>query len=389
MKFALLGVDDELLALVRGIFPHKEHQLVAIFEPGEHAYALHALAPSARTGEEWESLLLTGAVDVVLVGRTATSADARADQLKKLAQAKVPLVVLQPGCEYIDGYEVEMIRRDVDGVIIPYYPGIFQPEVYELALLTGGTANAKVPGIGAFEQLVIERRMTVRTRELVLAQLARDVDLVRRLLGNINQVSASGKVDDARPPITLGVQLTSEHGVLSRWSVGPADANPGATVTLVGAEGKIQLELPEQGDGRWIINGESKPLAARRDEARLLIDLVQQAITTGNTRAPTWQDACRAAEIPGTVPRCLARGKTIELYNEEHTEDGAFKGTMAVGGCLLILFGLLAVVSVAVVEGLQLPLHDYFLWRIWPVYLLTPIVAFLLLQVVGVLARRK
>jgi hypothetical protein len=85
-------------------------------------------------------------------------------------------------------------------------------------------------------------------------------------------------------------------------------------------------------------------------------------------------------EIAATVERSLARGKTIELYDEEISEEATFKGMMAVGGCGVLMLGLMAVLVAAVVDALRLPFRDHLLWRLWPVYLLTPIVLFLLLQ---------
>ena len=53
--------------------------------------------------------------------------------------------------------------------------------------------------------------------------------------------------------------------------------------------------------------------------------------------------------------RSLARGRTIELFNEEHTEEESFKGVMAMGGCLLLVMALGVLFVAVVVEGLRLP----------------------------------
>ena len=55
------------------------------------------------------------------------------------------------------------------------------------------------------------------------------------------------------------------------------------------------------------------------------------------TRA--WLAACRDQEAAEAVDRSLARGRTIELFNEEHTEEESFKSVMAMGGCLLLVIG--------------------------------------------------
>lgn len=369
MKFSLLGVDAEVLAIVQEWVTRQQLDLVAVYEAGEFAADLHALAPQAKIGGEWETLL-TGGIDFVLVGRRVENNDMRADQLRKLVQEAVPLILVHPACEYIIGYELEMIRADVKGVILPYYPGMFRAE-FRSESETSEHAQASAPAtLGKIEQLVFQRRMASRTRSAVRDQLARDAALIRQVLGNIRQVGAQGTLDDSKGPINLGVQLTSESGVLARWSVEPAKGRDDAVCTLIGAHGDRAIDLP-----------------AVVDDSADLLAYVQRALERQQQHGPAWLDACRATEIADTVPRCLARGKTIDLYNEEHTEDGAFKGTMAVGGCLIIMLGLFALVIVALVEGLQLPIRDYFFWRIWPVYLLAPIVVFLFLQVLGMLAR--
>ena len=93
-----------------------------------------------------------------------------------------------------------------------------------------------------------------------------------------------------------------------------------------------------------------------------------------------WLAACRDQEAAEAVDRSLARGRTIELFNEEHTEEESFKGVMAMGGCLLLVMALGVLFIAVVVEGLRLPMRTWPLWRLWPFYLLVPIVAFLLLQ---------
>jgi hypothetical protein len=374
MKVALLGGDDEVLALARELVAQGE-EFVAVFEPGDAAFELHALAPLAQIGDEWETLLLPGLADVVLVGRAQVNDEVRADQLRKLAQAAVPLVIVHPACEYIIGYEIEMIRKDVGGIIIPYYPGIWQAALGELQ-------SAMTAGV---EQVVFERRLGQRQRDDVLRQFARDAEVIRRLLGPIQKISAIGSL----PPVgtaTLSVQMTSADGRLARWSLAPESGPPAGTLSLLGPVGKTVAALDEM----RIVDCDPPPTTnepAMRDAERLLVELT--SAQSGQSPRVAWIDACRAMEITATAPRSVEKGKTIELYNEEHTAEGAFKGTMAVGGCLILMVLLLVTVFVALVEGLQLKLHTLWLWKHWILLLFAPMVLFLFLQVLGYLANRS
>jgi hypothetical protein len=116
---------------------------------------------------------------------------------------------------------------------------------------------------------------------------------------------------------------------------------------------------------------------------------LQAAVAGRATDDGAWLAACRDREVAEAIDRSLARGRTIELFNEEHTEEDSFKGIMAMGGCLLLV-GALGVVFVAtIVEGLRLPLRDWAVWRYWPIYLLVPIAAFLMLQLLMLVVKKE
>jgi hypothetical protein len=101
-----------------------------------------------------------------------------------------------------------------------------------------------------------------------------------------------------------------------------------------------------------------------------------------------WLEACRDVEVASSVDRSLERGRAVEFFGEEHTQEQSFKGVMAVGGCLMLSVTFVAVIIAAAVEGLQLPLRESPFWRAWPLYVLAPIVLFLLLQLLQGVAKR-
>src|SRR5262245_25358646 len=101
MKLALLGVDDEALGLVRWALAHG-HELIAAYDCGSRGSEVRVLAPRAAMDESWESLVLGSTADAVIVGRGGAElsdqtgipdTERRADQLRKLAQAAVPMIV--------------------------------------------------------------------------------------------------------------------------------------------------------------------------------------------------------------------------------------------------------------------------------------------------------
>jgi hypothetical protein len=406
MKLALLGVDDEALAIVRWSVLHGGHELVAAYDVGSRGVDVAAISPQALLGDNWESLVLGSVANAVIVargqanlaGQTGIADDERrADQLRKLAQAAVPLLVVCPACEAIVGFEIEMIRRDSGGAIVPYIPGSEHPAIAELAswMAEGGASP-----VGRIEQLILEREQSDRSREAVLVRFARDAALVRRFVGTIRSLSASGpppkvgrdplgpKLSDLPPLANLLVSLGGEAELPVRWSIGPASGHEAGRLMLIGERGKAVLQMP-QGEA-WSLEA---PRAASRSypvhvEAAVAIGQLDDVVKETQRDESAWLNACRDQEAAEAIDRSLARGRTIELFGEEHTEEDSFKGIMAMGGCLLLVGALGVVFLATIVEGLRLPLRDWAVWRFWPVYLLVPIAVFLLLQLLQLVVKK-
>ena len=407
MKLALLGADAEALELIEFETRGGAHTLVAAFDFGEHAAAIRDIAPDVSLDEDWESLLLGSRVDLVIVGRGQPrwsdvtgipDAERRGEQLRKLAQAAIPMLVFCPACEAIVGFEVEMIRRDVQGWIFPYVPRT--PTLGALQILI---AQGIESPIGSFEQLVMEREMEDRQRDVVLMSFTRDVSIFRQLLGHVSKITASGAPTPVgRDPLgprsnrklslaNLAVHVQGEREIVGRWLIGPVRGQPGARLTLVGSSGSAVLSMPERIDRYTLtIHGESYDTDVDDSEYPQLLDGLAAAMQEKpSDNESAWLDACRDQEAAEAVDRSLARGRTIELFGEEHTEEESFKGVMAMGGCLLLVTALAAVMLAVVVEGLRLPLRNWPLWKLWPVWLLAPIVAFLLLQLLQLAIKRE
>jgi hypothetical protein len=410
MRLALLGIDEEALAIARWAVLADGHELVAAYDVGTRGDEVTSFAPAAVSGD-WESLVLRTHCDAVIVARgraglaSATGIaddERRADQLRKLAQAATPMLVVCPACEAIVGFEIEMIRRDSRGIIVPFVPGQWRPELGKLA---GWLDQAERSPIGRIEQVLLERELTDRNRPAVLAQFARDAALLRRLVGTIRSVTASGPPPKVgRDPLgpkpkqlpllaNLSVSVGGERDVAVRWSIGPpAGAVDAGRLVVIGERGRATLHMPR--GGPWSLgvgddvatNGHGGP--AYSDESSALAELAK-AIDGRPADDGAWLNACRDQEAAEAIDRSLARGRTIELFGEEHTEEDAFKGIMAMGGCLLLVGALGMLLIATVVEGLRLPMRDWAVWRYWPIYLLAPIAVFLMLQLLQLVVRKE
>ncbi len=410
MKLALLGIDDDALELLRWAVSEGGHELVAAYDIGERAAEVQAIAPHVRLGESWEALVLGSTAEAVIVGRGGAGladetgiadSERRDEQLRKLAQAAVPMLVVCPACEAIVGFEIEMIVRDTKGVIIPYVRDAEHSAVRSLAdIISWGEGSP----LGQIEQIALEREQADRSRQAVLTQLARDTTVLRQLIGTIRSVSASGPATNLGrdplgprpkepPPLAnLSVHFTGDNGLSARWMIGPALATPTARITVIGQRGKAVLHMPSGQDWSLEIGGDNmtgESFSAQPEVSSVWWKL-SHAISTDEFNDPqAWLAAARDREAAEAVDRSLARGRTIELFGEQHTEEESFKGVMAMGGCLLLVLALAAVGLAVIVEGLRLPIRNWPAWKLWPVYLLAPIAAFLLLQLLQFAIRRE
>jgi predicted dehydrogenase len=384
MKFAILGADDQTPALVQFLESHGDHQIVAVYETEDLAVwtARSFDSGTARSFDpgtarsDWEALLHEPVAEAVVVA--AGPDERRGEQLVMLAKAGVPLLVTWPTCDVVAAYELEMIRRDTAAPTVAFIPGRLHPTIARLAEIA---ASPDSP-LGRLEQAVIERAMQDRSRQAVLGQFTRDVALLRTVAGDVNTIGAMGPSAEDAAWSNLNVQMSSAGPVLLRWSMQPPEAGSPGRLILFGSDGKASLEMPAAPQP-WTLTISGAPPVSETfrewNEPAAVIEMFS-AVFRGESPIPAWQEACRDVEIAAAVQRSLARGKTIELYDDEVSEEATFKGMMAVGGCGLLLLALLAFFTAAVVEGLNLPFREHLLWRLWPVYLLAPIVIFLLLQ---------
>ena len=415
MKLALIGSDDESVALAHWAIEHG-HQLVAAYDVGSRADKVRTIAPNVRIGDDWESLVLGTQVDGVIIGRgmAGTSAstgiaddERRAEQLRKLAQAAIPMLIVHPACEAIIGFEIEMIRRDSKAAIVPYVAGAREPEFLQLIGLLGWGPKSKV---GAIEQIVFERSILDRSRSQVLTQFSRDAALIQRMIEKIRSVTASEPgLPQGRDPLgprpeklpsfaNLSVFVNGNEGLAVRWSILPAHRQESGTITVIGEAGRIVLEMPEGQDWKLQIDSLSTDDVRQDSEQRswpdefenVFFDFTHAISDPGAiSEESAWLDACRAQEAAEAIDRSLLRGRTIELFGEDHTEEESFKGVMAMGGCLLLVMALAVLFVATIVEGLRLPLRDWAVWKFWPVYLLLPIGVFLLLQLLQLAIKRE
>jgi len=376
MRLALLGLDDQTQLIARAAAASGRHQIALACDlpPADRSMLKNAM-PGAEEGP-WELLLHEGRIDGVVVASPADTAgnEFRAEQLRRLVQAAVPMLIAHPVVDsLIVYYELEMMRQDSRCIIVPYLPARWSPAAARLAELVAAGDQSL---IGAVDQAVFESSPVRRGRGDVLAQFARDVDVIRVVCGDVTRIGAMGSPDAKAALANLGVQMSGAGPILTRWSIAPADDLPNRRLTLVGSRGKAVLHLPD--DGAWQLEirptGASQaetvestesadwsaPVAALEALAEALARQPMSSESNGtDNRGTEWAEAIRGIELAEAIGRSLARGRTIEVQREELSETNTFKSLMTAFGCGILMvaagliFGIALLAQIAKANGWQ------------------------------------
>ncbi|MDA0969578.1 MAG: hypothetical protein O3A60_03975 [Planctomycetota bacterium] len=400
MKLGVYGWDSQVEAIVRAAC--REGMLIGpgCFLPTDAGVL--ACGGAVATAGSWEALVDEQACDAILVGAENCD-DARTAGLRRLVQAGRPLVISQPlTLSMLLAYELDMIRADVGGTLLPCLPDRQHPLMKRLVdAVEGGLVG--VGGLGRLESIGLVRRLPQRSKEHVLAWLARDADLVRLLIGDPQRLSTLAGVSTDAAYASLTVEFGGEAQVPARWQVARGDM-PAAELTLVGEAGQIRVTMPEStaGPAVWTWQGpagleEAPPFDGGEVMLKTLCERLAGGDAAVTSQAPqpppaAWADAARAIELAETVPRSLARGRAIDLHQEEFSEMGTFKGTMASLGCGLVLVGLLILVVATVIGGIA---HEAGwalgeqLMSVWPFVVLAALTGFLALQLLPLLVQSR
>jgi myo-inositol 2-dehydrogenase/D-chiro-inositol 1-dehydrogenase len=357
--------------------------------------------PDVPVSGSWEPLVDATQCDCVLVAADGWT-DARGEGVRKLVQAGRRLVVSHPSTlSMLWAYEIDMIRADSGATVVPDLADRLHPFVARLrGLVEAGLAGASP--LGNVDAIVMERRPEAFDRESVLRAFCRDADLLRAVAGDAKRLSTLGATPHASSLATLAVELSGPANVPVRWQAVRGEV-PKARLSLLCERGSATIEIPDDPCGAWLareagIDGtvtDERSLAFDRPAA--VLDLLSGPHAAGSPAdAPeaippaTWPDAARTIEYAETVPRSIAKGRAIDLHQEEFSEIGTFKGTMASLGCGIVLAGLLLLMLATLVGGIAREAGWEAGERVagaWPWIVLAVLVAFRALQVIPLLIR--
>ena len=377
MRFAIVGESRTLSVLADEVAAHDLHEIVAEFSLQQVPDQAWVEAKLNRRHDSWESLLHGTLADAVILG-AGDNAELFAECLRKLSQAAVPTWVVHPAGTSILGYEIEMILQDSTGVVVPYIPLAHHPAISylkELALSSSTTEQGIV-------RLQMSRPLSESDPKTVRQQFSQDIHLIRMLVGEIDKVAAMNSGDSPQSYDNLSVQMHAAEDTIATWTVSPFDNRAVTRIETITRDRTFCLSLPSDVT-RWeIVDSVGNTVWHAAEDTHLVTDALDRFVSQvqGRRSLPNWVDACRNLEITEVIADSLRRRRTIDLLYEEHSEETTFMGIMSMGGCAILLLGTLFLIVAGIIDGLQLPLREHLLFRLWPVYLATLLATFLFLQ---------
>lgn len=354
MKLLLLGISESALPTLQQLVEADQFQIVGWFDSEACHSQLRELFPSGRLIRDQEDFERAAANTLVVAANGGDLAQ-RETALRNMARDSVPLLLIQPACSAIFAAELDMIQRDTGAPMIPLHLDSLHPSIRFLSHVTR-TWDQSSP-IGKLEQIVMERAAQERSDDTVRAFLAKDALLLRRLIGNFEQVSGL-KAGSDKSLANLSIHLTGQCPAMTKWSVGPVIDTEGATISLIGNEGRISLAMPTEGE--WSLSTTAEPndflndVPTTHDAIAALGEQIQSGLDSSPV-TPTWEDAYRAIDLADNASESVRRGKTLRISNAQLTEEDTFKSMMAAGGCLIILILPFLLLLISLVDGLQIP----------------------------------
>ena len=373
MRLALLCDDPAVLPWLDALSRESEHEVTWAATLTAGAAEILRGQSGIRLTQHWEDLLTGTQFDAILVGGSDPQL---LDAIKQLASAGQVLLFLpnsRQGSTYI--YELSLIRDDNR---VPLYPACWhrcdplltrvkqsmRKQQVQLVQL-----QREIPGQGSLPLPVIDDALLV------------DVDLLRWLTGDYNQVTALRTGANESGALTQSVKLAGRELPEATWDI-RSGKSASCRLTIQSTQGQTLLEF-DAVSREWILIGSdgTRESGNHREAVRLYLDQV----SPGSPPPMEWPELVKAFETVDATHRSVARRRTIELHFEPMSERAMFKTQMTAIGCsVLVGTFLLVLMYLAVASTVPLPPQVLLVLR---TLIFAPLGIFLLLQMLYPLTR--
>lgn len=379
MRLALLCDDAAVILWVDALADDPVHEITVAATLTDRASELLRGRSGIRLTAHWEDLTGTSGGDAVLVGG---GGDATLEAIKQLANSGRTMLFLPSagqGSTFI--YELGLIRDDNR---VPIYPAVWHrcdPALIRVRNEIRDGSLGKVMLLQFQRELPSADSSSLIRQSDVDAALLPDVDLLRWLVGDYNQVTSLQAGADEDRVLTQTVKLAGRDLPEATWEARAGNAGL-CRLTLLTDRGSVTIErhpsLLEWGVCRSDGTREcGDPKAACRE--------FLNQVAAGDQSPMEWPELVKAYETVDATHRSIKRRRTIELHFEPMSERAIFKSQMTAIGCsVLMATFVLVLVYLAIASVAPLPPGALVLLR---ALIFAPLGIFLVMQMLYPLTR--
>lgn len=347
MRFALLCDDPAVEPIVKRLTEGAgNHRLAYIAGKPPFSVAATGTAASVKFVDHWEDLLTARDLDAVIIGGSSALI---LDGAKQLSTASIPLFFVprsSQGSTFI--YELSLIRDDNRVPLVPMQWYRYDAAAIEMKAEIDSGKLGQIQ----FLQVIRTRSGASASTPISLAdvdaELLLDVDLLRWMMGDYDQVTClrTGATTDG--VLMQNVVLAGRTLPEANWSIAPAAGADQWLLTVRGDRGTATLRreagsyrFASESDGRQV---EGDPTDSVQHAIDAFVEVIGKPLKKDATSAAIdrgWADLVKCFETVDATHRSIRRKRTIELHFEPMSERAIFKTQMTAIGCGMLVATLL------------------------------------------------
>jgi myo-inositol 2-dehydrogenase/D-chiro-inositol 1-dehydrogenase len=356
MKIVILGEDSNTAEFARYLKKDGRHEVVMTWPP----------SPDLPGNVDLEAALATSGIEAALIGGPL---EERGELLRRSASQGWNCMSLHPpGLNTDPYYQVTLSNHEFQSVVTPDLPLRFHPGIQAIRQATGVGGSA-----GPLRSIVLEISSPFTKQSLVLDPFAKWVDVIRFLMGEVENIAAMGFPAGTGPTERLTAQLRGSGDRRAEVTIrtGVSESRVKLTVTARdqilelqcdpdSSEGGrlscFQIEPDKPSDQSKVLKTEDLPAWNRYT---VMIDLWTKASERTTPQVPGLLDGMRSMEVSEGAVRSLRRGRALDLHYEEISEANNFKTIMTSVGCMMVVAIIFVLPMILAGPAIGIPITLY------------------------------
>ncbi|MBI1322401.1 hypothetical protein GC170_04345 [bacterium] len=354
MNIVVLGDDVRIRAFVDRLVENPQHRIVMCCPP----------IPGLEGTTDLETALAAREIDAALVGGVA---EMRGELLRRAAgQGWTCLCLHPPGLDTDPYYQVALSNHEFGAVIVPDLNWRFHPAISEIRRLTKPEGES-----GPIESVELELHVPSSGSSLVLDPFSTWVDVIRVLIGEVENIAAMGMPSGTQPSQRLTVQMRAARDRRAEMTIRAEAVGDKVRLAVTARDQVIEWrsDSPRSYSGSLVIRDRTGQQAGHDSERTIdlpewdpvavMIGRWEEAALRQAPPIPGLLDGIRCMEVAEGAIRSLKRGRALDLHYEEVSEENNFKTIMTSIGCMMVIGIILGLPLILAGPALGLPFTLY------------------------------